>query len=491
MEVNANAMMPNLQALSKSGQETFDVVLQDSSNNLQVLEVVRRVPNKRLVCKGVWSKQSVYAKLFISKDAKRHAARDQQGVRYLAEANIATPVLLYSGSADIAEVLIFHAIENSQNAEIIYCNSLNQEVRFQLAAKIVSEVAKHHKENLLQTDLYLKNFLVEGEKIYTLDGDGIRKYARLSQQQALKNLCVLLSKFDVLEIENWLPGLLKTYAEARGWQMAPDAELIKKMTNAHRQKAASNYADKKVFRQCTDVTVFSNSKIFTAISSDFLDLNLPQTSQKLDSLVTSQNLLKNGNTCTVAKVEIHHRPIVIKRYNIKSFWHGVSRALRQTRAAASWANAHRLKLLDIATANPIALIEERKFGLRGRAYFLCEYIDAPDAAQFFAECTDKNARSEAVKNIATLFYRLYLLRISHGDTKASNIKIVDNKPVLIDLDSMVQHNFSFTALKAHARDLRRFMQNWKQAPAMYNAFVKAFKVVYADNTALKLAKISE
>ena len=210
-----------------------------------------------------------------------------------------------------------------------------------------------------------------------------------------------------------------------------------------------------------------------------------------DSLVTWQNLLKNGNTCTVAKVEIGNRPIVIKRYNIKSFWHGVSRAPRQTRAAVSWANAYRLKLLDIPTPNPIALIEERKLRLRGKAYFLCEYIDAPDAAQFFVECTDKNARSEAVKNIATLFYKLYLLRISHGDTKASNIKIVDNKPVLIDLDSMAQHSFSFTALKAHARDLRRFMQNWKQAPAMYNAFVKAFKVVYADNAALKLAKISE
>lgn len=489
MEVNANAMMPNLQALSKSGQETFDVVLQDSSNNLQVLEVVRRVPNKRLVCKGVWSKQSVYAKLFIGKDAKRHAARDQQGVRYLAEANIATPVLLYSGSADIAEVLIFHAIENSQNAEIVYCNSLNQEVRFQLAAKIVSEVAKHHKENLLQTDLYLKNFLVEGEKIYTLDGDGIRKYARLSQQQALKNLCVLLSKFDVLEIESWLPGLLQTYAEARGWKMAPDADLIKKMTDALRQKAASNYADKKVFRQCTDVAVYRDSQVFTAVSSDFLDLDLPKVFQKIDCLFTPQNLLKSGNTCTVAKVEIHHRPIVIKRYNIKSFWHGVSRALRQTRAAASWANAHRLKLLDIATAKPVALIEERKFGLRGKAYFLCEYIDAPDAAQFFAAGAGKASRADTMKNIITLFYKLYLLKISHGDTKASNIKIVNHQPVLIDLDSMTQRTFASSALKAHVRDLRRFMQNWQDDQALYNAFIKTFKVIYADHTPLKMAGI--
>ncbi|MGB7816790.1 MAG: lipopolysaccharide kinase InaA family protein [Methylotenera sp.] len=466
-------------------------------SNLVCDEVVRVIPNKRLVCKGIWQQKPVYAKLFIAGNARSYAIRDEVGVKYLLAANIKTPNLLYSG--EVSEIkgyaLIFEAIENAQNAEEIW-TGLNTNARSSLAKKLVLELAKHHNAGLLQTDMYLKNFLVDSDTIYTLDGDGIRKYAGLSQQQALKNLCVLLSKFDVLEIESWLPGLLKTYSEARTWQMAPDIAQIKKMMNAHRQKVASNYAEKKVFRQCTDVAVSSSSKIFTAISSEFLDLDLPQTSQKLDSLVTSKNLLKNGNTCTVAKVEINHRPIVIKRYNIKNFWHGVSRALRQTRAAASWANAHRLKLLDIPTAKPVALIEERylslgKWGLKGKAYFLCEYIDAPDAAQFFAECTDKNARSEAVKNIVTLFYKLYLLRISHGDTKASNIKIVNNKPVLIDLDSMAQHNFSFSALKAHARDLRRFMENWKQTPAMYNAFVKAFKVVYTDKAALKLAKISE
>lgn len=493
MEVDASAMTPELQALSQSGQEAFDVVLQDSST-LQALEIVRRVSNKRLVCRGIWHHQPIYAKLFIGEDAKRYALRDKQGVECLAQAHIATPALLYSGSADIAEVLIFHAIENSRNAEIVYYDALNQEVRFQLATKIVCEIAKHHNQNLLQTDLYLKNFLVQGEKIYTLDGDGIHKYTRLSQQQALENLCVLLSKFDVLEIESWLPGLLKTYAEARAWQVAPDAELIKKMTNAHRQKAASHYADKKVFRQCADVAVFKDSQVFTAISSEFLDMDLPKTSQNADSLFTSQNLLKNGNTCTVARVEINHRSIVIKRYNIKSIWHGVNRAFRQTRAAASWANAHRLQLLGVPTAKPVALIEERylslgKFGLKGKAYFLCEYIDAPDAAQFFAAGAGKADRAETIKNIITLFYRLYLLRISHGDTKATNVKIVNHQPVLIDLDSMTQHAYASSALKAHARDLHRFMRNWQGDQALYNAFIKTFKVIYADHTPLETAGI--
>ena len=75
--------------------------------------------------------------------------------------------------------------------------------------------------------------------------------------------------------------------------------------------------------------------------------------------------------------------------------------------------------------------------------------------------------------------------------KASNIKVVDNQPVLIDLDSMIQHRFNRLALNGHARDLRRFMQNWQDTPALYNAFVKAFKVIYADNAPLQLAQIEQ
>ena len=54
------------------------------------------------------------------------------------------------------------------------------------------------------------------------------------------------------------------------------------------------------------------------------------------------------------------------------------------------------------------------------------------------------------------------------------------KQVLIDLDSMQQHRFDAFALTAHVRDLRRFMQNWQDDNALYNAFVETFRVIYED-----------
>ena len=101
-------------------------------------------------------------------------------------------------------------------------------------------------------------------------------------------------------------------------------------------------------------------------------------------------------------------------------------------------------------------------------------------------------RAEAVKQAIQLFYRLYLLKISHGDMKATNIKVLaDGQSLLIDLDSMQQHKRDASAQKAHVRDIKRFMQNWKDTPSLYNAFVKVFKVVYADHAPLQAAQILE
>ena len=99
----------------------------------------------------------------------------------------------------------------------------------------------------------------------------------------------------------------------------------------------------------------------------------------------------------------------------------------------------------------------------------------------------KQARAKSIKQIVQLFYRLYLLDMSHGDMKATNIKILDDKPILIDLDSMRQHEKA--SFIAHGRDIQRFMQNWKDQPSLYNAFVKVFKVVYADHAPLQVAQI--
>lgn len=484
-------MSVDLNQLSQGRDEVFVLVLDDASR-FESQEIVRRVPNKRLVCRGLWNHQSVYAKLFIGKQAKRYAERDLCGVQTLTNAHIATPTLLYAGSiaGDSGEVLIFATVEGGLNAEQVYDNLQDSAQRLQLTKKLVTEVARHHQAGLIQTDLYLKNFLLQGEQIYTLDGDAIRKLpAIFGQHQALKNLALLLSKFDVSDETAWLPELLDDYAKARGWNAAPSIAAMSKRVSAHRHRVVGHYANEKVFRQCSDIQVEKRFDYFIAVTRQYFSEDLRLALNDPDKLLNEPaERLKSGNTCTVSLAEVDSRKVVVKRYNIKSFWHGLNRALRPTRAAVSWANAHRLLMYGIATAPPIALLEKRCGIIRRQAYFLAEYVDAPDVAEFFADANvDAAQKNKIAEHIAQLFHKLYLLKIAHGDFKAGNIKIVAGKPLLIDLDSMREYRCNWLFARRHVRDLRRFMRNWQHDTDVSNMLVAAFLATYKDTRLLSEA----
>jgi hypothetical protein len=185
--------------------------------------------------------------------------------------------------------------------------------------------------------------------------------------------------------------------------------------------------------------------------------------------------------------------VVVKRYNIKSFWHGLSRAFRTSRAAQSWANAHRLLISNIATAQPLALVEERWGVFRRRAYYLSEYVDAPDALQFFAQCASADDRLVVARQLVALLHKLYLLKYTHGDFKATNIKIVDLKPLLIDLDAMQAHSFcrfgDWGFERKHIKDVKRFIRNWDN-DRQTQAFLKqALSAEYASSGSKALKEI--
>ncbi|PPC94745.1 MAG: hypothetical protein CTY33_02265 [Methylotenera sp.] len=466
---------------------------------LKPIRLVREVPGKRQVFQAIWHDKPVYAKLFFGKQAEKYAQRDLEGIQQLLAARILTPeVLTYQVLTDqSAYVLVLKEISGAANAEQVWnALALGSSLRLQIATQLIREVAQHHKAGLQQTDLYLKNFLLQDDRVFTLDGDGIRPLPKHNEgQSALRNLAALLSKFDVLEIVKWLPQLLKTYGDARGWQTLPRLTLLQHLIAVHRCTVTNAYADKKVFRTCTDVQVHRSQGQFLAVVSAYRTVMDVQNALMFDQCLQVP-AFKSGNTCTVGLLTASFgakdaQKIVIKRYNVKSLWHGMMRSFRKTRAAASWSNAHRLRLLGVPAIQPVSLLEQRYFLnlLRGKSYFLSEYIEAPTVDIVFAAETDKAKRAELVKQLVEMFYRLYLLQISHGDMKASNIMIVDGKPLLIDLDSMQQHRFGLMAKHQHARDLRRFMRNWQHDEALSNAFKKVFKAVYADHQPLKLAHI--
>lgn len=485
-------MLVDFSAIVSGKLNSFELVLSDGSH-LNISQVVRSVPNRRIVASGQWNSHAVFAKIFFGKKAAYYAKRDAVGASSLLAAGILTPKILYQGLIQngTAEVIIYEAISDSRNAEDVLYHAA-ADVKLELMLALVRIVGTMHKAGLIQHDMYAKNFLVKAGQLHAIDGDAVRQVCVLSSEyQKRVNLALLLSKFDVTQLKSSLPLLLAEYQKATSAKSIMSISCISHMIRQQRMRVVDGYAAKKVFRACTDVAVKKTCSEMVAINRSFDSDAIFKALNNPDQLLAGDaKLLKAGNTCTVALAELVGQAVVVKRYNIKSFWHGLSRALRPSRAAASWSNAYRLLMQGIATPRPVALLEKRCWGLRRQAYFIAEYLDAPDALEYMASDASTEAKLAVMRNISDLFYKLYLLRIAHGDCKATNIKIVDGKPVLIDLDSLQQYRCNHWFQSRHARDLRRLLQNWESKSELHQMLKNALSAVYDDDKPLKLAKIT-
>lgn len=479
--------MTALEHISREGGENFEVALEQAPP-LQCQQIARRVPGRRVVCSATWQGRAVYAKLFIGEKAVRYANRDARGAKALMESGLSTPELLHQGAiaGEQGQVLIFAFVPESRNLEEVW-NAADLHQRHALADKLIRTVAAHHTAGVMQTDLYLRNFLLAADVIYTLDGDGIRIYPEgVSRELALENFALLLSKLnapDDARTAEWLA----LYAQARGWDEPVLLEELQTRVRAVRYQTVQKFVARKVLRDCTDIFVERRFDRYLAVVRAEMDDDLKRVIDNPNSFFQAPDsaYLKRGKTCTIILAQSGARRVVIKRYNIKNFRHAISRAWRPSRASVSWSNAHMLRAFEIPTPMPLALIERRWGVLRREAWLLMSYAEGPDIADVLADgfLSEEQKRDIALR-AANLLHQLRLLRIEHGDMKATNIKWVNGAPLLLDLDAMKLHRDEKQFARRHMRDLRRFLKNWKKTPDILTMVKSALILAYGDDPLL-------
>jgi len=466
--------------------------LQLAQGQAQVQQVVRRLPARRLVMRAHWQAQQVFIKAFLGADAERYAQRDLAGVKRFQQAGILTPRLLHQeySARYQAYFLVFEQIHSAQSLTD-YLRDCQPSQSLSVFKQLMKVLAQHHQAGLLQQDMHPNNFLLrlhkQSQQIYSLDGDSVCATRAISCRRALHNLATLLSKLDILLVQKYLTEALAEYAQSRAWPPFTSAQeqSFKTLMRQIRLRTLSAYADKKVFRQCGDVRVLHAPPFHLALSSAY-PIEPASVPQAILQSMAAAHYLKQGNTCTVLRGELAQRPIVIKRYNIKHFWHGISRGWRRSRASISWSNVHRLTWLGIATPAPVALLERKILGWQCEAYYLAEWLDGI-SLRHLTQQADAPAIALAAQHLADVFYRWHLLGISHGDCKADNFKYLDQQWWVLDLDSMRQHANEAKALRAHVRDLKRLFANWQASDRLYNVMLSAFVTRYQDPRPLQLA----
>jgi tRNA A-37 threonylcarbamoyl transferase component Bud32 len=176
-------------------------------------------------------------------------------------------------------------------------------------------------------------------------------------------------------------------------------------------------------------------------------------------------LLKDGNTCTVARVDVGGRALTIKRYNLKNPRHALSRCWRPSRAWHAWLSGHRLAFLGVPTPALLALVEERAGPLRRRAFLITEFCPGTSLLQQPSPECEPDADEAAA--ITALFRTLHHQRITHGDMKATNFLWHGKRLVILDLDAMVQHPSDDAFARGWRRDRARFLRNWPPDSALH------------------------
>ena len=352
------------------------------AKRLECIEVVRIIPGKRLVCRAEWRGKHVFAKLYLG--ARKDWLGELQGLNALQAAGIAAPDIVHAGTADqgAIHIILLEPVCPAVTLAAAWTQAADDVARINLLELAVTTVASHHLAGLEQRDIHLDNFLLSGERLYTLDGGGIHLSGggELSVRHSVDNLALFFAQFypqfDVL-----IETAFQAYTSRRAWKAGTVSNArLQQRVRYFRRKRRRQFL-KKIFRDCSAFDCDRSWRKYRVCDRNMATGEMLEFLADPDASLqfSDAKYLKQGNTCTLWAVRIDQRMLVVKRYNIKGPAHRINRAFRATRAAVSWKNAHRLKMYGILTAKPVALVEERLGPLRGRAWYIAEYVQGDSA----------------------------------------------------------------------------------------------------------------
>lgn len=435
----------------------FDVVINDE--RYECSEILRLLPGKRLVVKAENNGQQLVIKLFVkSKKGERELAREKRGYQLATQAGINVPLLVFA--TDTMPDYCAIAYRYLENAKPFTNKKKTLSMHVD---ELLHLTAKLHNFGIVQNDFHLGNILLVGEDLYLIDlasVTGQEQEKSLDKTASLANLAMLVVQFKP-EQQQILLNRLQQYYRARDWLFDDnEKELFNKYVEKAWQKRKTNYLRKR-FRNCTMTAYKKTFDQEYAFRRSFLENVGSKFIDQIDELVSTGQIIKAGNSATVVQIEYAGKKLVIKRYNIKSFWHFLKRCYRPSRAAVSWENGNLLQLLGVPTPKPLGFIENRIGFFRRNAYLVCERSGGQEILTVYKYRSPTEDELSQLKYIFKIFKKY---QISHGDLKATNLLIKKKGKIqLIDLDAMQEHSSDEKFQRAFVKDKCRFVENWQSS----------------------------
>ncbi len=430
------------------------------------LALLRVVPGTRYVYDAVWKGRPVIVKSFARRfRGRRHLRREWRGLGELRKRGIDAPLGLFYGRTDDGGwAIVIEKITDACSLRDALITDGAVGLVSDRVLRLCRELAHGHDKGVLQKDLNLNNFLLQGERIVAIDlGQFQFQSSPIGRRRGLSQLAQILSCLP----KDRRPPVdvsLREYLRARGWSRRPSDEAVLDAGTQRAKVRAVQHALRKFQRENTRHLAVRTRDCRALFDRAFCCGADPVAfARQIDEIMDQGKVLKAGKTCHVCHVAWNDRQIVIKRYNHQGWIHSLRHTLKRSRARRSWLSGHRLRCLGIATPEPLACVERLRGPLVWCSYIVTEYVPGGSLSDLLRDAgVSEEQRRERIAEVESLLKRLDDYQITHGDTKHSNVLMSPDGPVLTDLDALTVHWWRWTARLAHRKDTTRFAADCAQ-----------------------------
>lgn len=446
---------------------------------LQLGAELRILPGRREVYSGHLQEAglAVVAKRFLPHAKQvRDWRREWQGLLALNQLLLSapSPICVAESSDDGAIWVLMQEIEGLIGVAQAF-QQADLPDRQEMMCRLVELVDEAHRNGVWQRDQHVDNWAWDGRQFYLLDAGTVafegEKLTVRDRLTDLAGICVtLLPAAEQLFRKNLELRYMAEGTSARQRLFGNLEHSIQKL----QYKRIRRYS-KKTRRSCTEFCRVAGPRYHSVYARGAEPELVERFIADPESLMQLGECLKDGNTCTVQGFSYGGNGYVLKRYNQKSRFNHLRRALCLSRAMKSWSHAWVLEMAFIPTARGVAVCEDRSKRLAGCRYLLMERIEGRLLTDYLDSCAGDQARVQAIaREFARMWRLLGRLGASHGDMKATNwIVGNDGQLYLFDLDAFRFGLRGLAYARGRQRDWKRFMRNWKRLPSVAKAFEMA------------------
>lgn len=409
------------------------------------------------------------------------ARREHAKAEYLAARGISVPKSIGWGmlGSRLSPQASFVVSETLKDARPLseFLNDLTATAHQDIANSLGEFVAKMHSAGAVHRDFHPGNLMIDADgQIVLIDLHEVRCHRSCSWQQKRDNL-ITLNRWFMLRssrtdrLRFWRAyqrfATLPDHADAQ--PQALESATIESNVAFWKTRERRHRSGNRHLRRVSDAN-------YAGWAVNDLDSAISNQLHQPDDLFSlpSTEMLKEGRSSTVARIRSASPSMILKRFNMRSWFDPWKNLFRTSPAFHSWMMGHALMDAGLPTARPLAILQKKDRGRPGTGYLLNDDLGEVEDLRAFADrlltLSPTQRRKLLRQRMAVVARTLRLFHerhFGHRDLKAANLltpkDFNDQRVWFVDLVGVQRRRPN---AKAQIRDLSRLLVSFLSYPTL-------------------------